>query len=576
MKQKYMRLSFIILACLITIGKQAMGQRDSTKLNQDVEVVKPYRPSISNANKLNQLPVIDDTTHFTPEFKYSIESRPINSGFKAVPIGAAEIKGQADKNTGIGYLKLGIGNYNTTYGDFFLNNAKSKYWTFGLHLNHLASDGNVKLAKGDRVDAPYSQNKAEIFGSRLIGGSTLSSDLSYNRDMVTFYGYPDTIPTNLTNLKLESPYYGLKQIFQKGQFNIAIKSNEGSNSTLKYNGGLRFHYFDAKTGQKENSGGLFADFEYPFAKFKGILESSFDNFTTKGILISPAQYKQDSWLKLSPSVLFSGDNWSLKGGVNFHTVSDNQGDSKTKLYPKIDLTFIPVKDIMTLYAGIDGYLQNCNYSAIAYENNWVDPIHNIKNADHQYILFGGFKGKITSQISYDVTAKYSKVNDSHYYILNSTNTTSPFIYNNAFHVLYDNTGITNLSANISYVSGKDLYIKFKANYYNYNLDKLAFAPLLPDFDLDATAGFRITDRISGFTDLKATGQRKGLIQLGDGTNKEYDLNPILSINLGGEYELTHNIKIFGRIDNLLNQHYEQWLGYTSQGLRFIAGASISF
>lgn len=576
MKQIYFRLASIILICCASVGEQAMAQRDTTKLNKDVEVVKPYKPSISNANKLNQLPVIEDTTRFTPEFKYSIESHPITSGFIPVPIGAAEIKGQPDKNPGIGYLKLGIGTYNTTYGEFFLNTPKSTNWTFGLHLQHLASQGTTRLTTGDNVEAPYSQNKAEIFGSVIIGGSTLSSSLSYNRDLVRFYGYPDTIPSNILTQKLYAPYFGSDQVFQKTHFNIALKSNEGSNSTLKYNGGLRFHHFDAKTGQQENSGGFFADFEYPFVKFKGLLESSFDNFTTKGILISPVQNKQDGWLKLSPSVLFSGDNWSLKGGVSLYSVSDNQGESTAKLYPKIDVTFVPIKDIMTLYGGIDGYLQNCNYSTIAYENNWVDPLHNIRNADHQYILFGGIKGEINKQITYDVTAKYSKVIDSHFYILNSTNATPPFIYNNAFDVLYDNAGITNLSAAISYTIGKDYYIKLKANYYKYNLDHLSFAPLLPDFDLDATAGFPINERITGFTDLKITGQRTGLIQFADGTNKQFDLNPILRINLGADYELTHNIKIFGRIDNLLNQHYEQWLGYTSQGLRLIAGASISF
>jgi hypothetical protein len=574
MKQIYFRLSLIIVACWAAFGEQAMGQRDTTKLNQDVEVVKPYKPSISNANKQNQLPVIDDTTRFTPEFKYSIESHPISSGFTAVPIGAADIKGEPEKNRGIGYLKLGAGIYNTTYGDFFLNTPKSKYWTFGLHLQHLASQGTTKLEKGDIVDAPYSQNKAEIFGSRLIGGSTLSSSLSYNRDMVRFFGYPDTIPANITSQTQYAPYFGLEQLFQKTKFDIALKNNEGSK--LNYNSGLRFHHFDAKTGQQENSGGLFADFDYQFAKFKGIIESSFDNFTTKGILISPVQNKQDSWLKLSPSVLFSDDNWTLKGGISFYSVSDNQGESTTKLYPKIGFTFIPVKNIMTLYAGIDGYLQNCNYSTIAYENNWIDPMHNVRNADHQYILFGGIKGKITSQISYDITAKYSEVKDSHFYILKSANIAPPFIYNNAFDILYDNAGITNLSAQISYIIGKDYYIKLKGNYYNYNIEHLPFAPLLPDFDFDGTAGFRITDRVTGFTDLKVTGQRKGLIQLGDGTNSEIDLNAILRVNLGAEYELTHNIKIFGRIDNLLNQHYQEWLGYTSQGLRLMAGASISF
>jgi hypothetical protein len=49
-------------------------------------------------------------------------------------------------------------------------------------------------------------------------------------------------------------------------------------------------------------------------------------------------------------------------------------------------------------------------------------------------------------------------------MLRSSNPAPPFIYNNAFDVLYDNTGITNLSAELSYSLGKDYYIKFRGNY----------------------------------------------------------------------------------------------------------------
>jgi len=581
MKQTYIRLSFVVLAQLAILSEQAYCQRDTTKLNQDVEVVKPYRPSISNANKLNLLPVIDDTTRFTPEFKYSIESRPVTSGFTSGPITAAEIKGQQDKNLGFGYLKLGAGVYNTTYGEFFFNNPKSQNGTFGLHFRHLASQGTIKLSEGDLVDAPYSQNNGEIFGSRVIGGSTLSARVSYQRDVVRFYGYPDTIPFNISSLQASAPYFGSRQQFQKTEIQVGLKSNEGLRSIFNYKSGIRYHYFDTKTGQQENAGGFFADFDYEFDKFRGFIESSFDHFTTNGISLSqnPPGNKQSSWLKISPSVLFSGDNWSLQGGVNFYSVADNQGGNISKLYPKINFNFIPVEKIMTLYAGVDGYLQNCNYSTIAYENNWVDPKHNVINADHQYILFGGLKGKITSQISYNVGAKYSSVKDMHFYVLRSTNFPSPFIYNNAFDLIYDNAGILNMSAEISYVNGKDYFLLFKGNYYNYTLENLEFAPHLPNFTIDATAGFRIIDKLTGFSDIVVTGQRKALIQyspLAVPNMEAVTLNTVLRINLGAEYTLHDNFKIFGRIDNLLNQHYDQWLGYTSQGLRLIAGITYSF
>ena len=62
------------LAIILVLGFSltAAGQRDTTKLNQDVEVVKAYRPSVANAEKVNQLPEIDDTTRFTPELNYRL------------------------------------------------------------------------------------------------------------------------------------------------------------------------------------------------------------------------------------------------------------------------------------------------------------------------------------------------------------------------------------------------------------------------------------------------------------------------------------------------------------------------
>ena len=555
-------------AYLAINGENAIAQRDSTKLNQDVEVIKPYKPSISNANKINQLPVIEDTTRFKPEFDYSIESRPITSGFKSGTVSIQEINTQTEKDAGIGYLKLGAGLYNTTYGELSINNNKSKNGIFGLRLRHLASDATRKLTKGDKVDAPYSQNHGEIFGSGLIGSTTLWGNISYDRDAFRFYGYPDTIPVNIS----ESPLFDTKQHFQKAKIEIGLKSNENGNSKLGYKTGLWYHFFDTKTEQKENAFGLSGNFDYQFTKFKGLLETSYEHFTTKGI--ADDDYTA-GWLKIAPSILLSGDRWSLNGGLTLYSASETVGDYSLKMYPDLDFTYLAIPDIMTLYAGVNGYLQNSNYSAIAYENNWINPEHLVRNTDHQYVLTAGLKGLMTSEISYQAGLKYEKVNSMHFYMLTSPGTSAPFIYNNFFDVVYDDMEVFNLSAEISYIKGKDYNFSLKGNYFNYRSFGLAFAPHMPRFELQASGGFRIVDKVSGFSDLKITGQRDALIRLAAG-DRRINLEPIVLLNLGAEYELKPTFKIFGRIDNLLNQRYEQWLGYTSQGARLIAGISFSF
>jgi len=585
MRKLYNSLSVILLIVGLSVNF-AVAQKDTTKLNQSVEVMKAYSPSMSNANKINQLPVIDDTTRFTPEFKYSINSQPIKSGFTASPIGAADVNGVRSKDLGLGYLKLGVGMYNTIYGDFFLNVPKSKIGTFGVHLRHLSSDGQIKLKEGDLVDAPYSQNNGGLFGSVILGSTILSGELSYDRDAMRYYGYPVAIPPNISSLP--NNQYGLSQAYQNGNFKISLKNSEKTMSDLNFDGGIRLGFFDALTGQKETSGGLFGKFDYNFDQFHGILNLSYDHFSTDSISSIYSQSllgtKTEDWIRIAPSVRLDGDDWSLRGGINFVEVFNRNDGNVTKLYPDFEFNFRPVKDILTLYAGFKGDLKQNRYGDIAKENYWADPHHNVQNTDYNYIISGGLKGKISPEISFNIGLKYSQIKNQYYYVLYTYDSgviSPPLKYSNAFDLTYDNTGIFNLSTEFSYVSSKDLSFILKANYYGYNLESLPFAPQMPEFNLSASSGFRIIDRLTGFGDMEIIGQRKALVYYSNAIertiqNQVFLIDPSIRINLGATYDYSSKLKLFGRVDNLLNRQNEQWLGYTSQGLRIMAGATYSF
>ena len=582
---KLYRLISVFLLTTAFSAVTALAQKDSTKLNQSVEVMKAYRPSISNANKVNLMPAIDDTTRFTPEFKYSIDSHPVKTGFTATPIGAADVNGMQSKDLGLGFLKLGAGTYSTLYGEFFMNLPKSKISTFGLHLRHLSSDGTIKLTGGDLVDAPYSQNNAAIFGSLNLGGTILSADISYDRDAMRYYGYPEAIPVTVP------VQFGLKQAYQNGNIKIALNSDEELQSDLKFNGGFNLGFFDAKTGQQQTSAGLFGKFDYNFGSLFGVLDVSYDHFKTDSIHLERQALpgtKSEGWVKIAPSVRLEGDNWSVRGGVKFVAVQDKSFLNVTKLYPDFEANFRPVEGMLTLYAGFKGDLKNNRYGDIAYENYWTDPRHNVHNTDYTFVLSGGLKGKITREISYNIGLNYSKVKDMYFYVMNSfsepvSNTfPPPVIYNNAFDLVYDNASIFNLSTELSYVSGKDLSVVLKGNYYGYNLETLPFAFQKPKFDLTASAGFRIIDRLTGFGDLVYIGNRQAMtyyfspLSTAPPETKVFPIDPTIRLNLGATYDLTSKLKLFGRVDNLLNRKNEQWLGYASQGLRLMAGATFSF
>ena len=106
---------------------------------------------------------------------------------------------------------------------------------------------------------------------------------------------------------------------------------------------------------------------------------------------------------------------------------------------------------------------------------------------------------------------------------------------------------------------------------------------MPDFDLMASSSFRIIERLTGFADLTVIGKRQAAVNymsilssINPNALTKFSMDPTISLNMGAAYELTGKIKLFGRIDNLLNRPNEQWLGYASQGLRILAGVTVGF
>jgi outer membrane receptor protein involved in Fe transport len=48
------------------------------------------------------------------------------------------------------------------------------------------------------------------------------------------------------------------------------------------------------------------------------------------------------------------------------------------------------------------------------------------------------------------------------------------------------------------------------------------------------------------------------------------------VNIGGWYEITHHVTAYGNIDNVLNNHYNEVLGYPALKANFRAGLRFRF
>ncbi len=587
-RQQYLAASLLAFGLLMGAGN-AMAQKDSLKLKQEVEVVKAYQPSILDVQKINDIPQIKPEQTEAPTFDYSIFSKPVFSTFDPTPVAAAKMVGDPKETLGLGLLKLGFGNYLTPYGELFFNAQPTQKSNFGMHFSHLSSSVKVKLLNEDLVKAPESENSAEIFGKRFFRKSTLSGSLAFDRKAFTYYGYTgDRLSDALKEEMI--PHFQDKQYFSKGTATVHLKSETLSTSELNYDFGAKYHYCISKTGQTEHEVVLSGDVSKNIDNALGLLSASLTVYKADSIMnryYGNYGKKQQTILRANPSVMWSTENASLQLGLNTAMILDIDTNADFKIWPKVKAEWSPVPQVLTLFAGADGHLQHNTYSAIAAENPYVDPYHDVANTNYKYIVSGGFKGKLSSKTNYVAEASYSAIEKQHFYIIEGTNIFAEGAatrnLNNTFNWVYDDVNILKLSGEVMHSVSDDFSVHLLGNYYSYDLKSIAKPWQMPDYDLTISGVYRPTVQIKFTTDIFVVGSRTSLINdyspnfsLTPPTSHEISMDPIIDLNVGAEYQFSPKLNFFAKLNNFGFQKYEQWLGYTNKGLNWMAGISYSF
>ncbi len=594
-------LNNIKTGLLIAFGSIALfanAQRDTT-LNREVEVVKSFKPTIQDAHKINDMPKIEETEHQKPTFNYNIKSEPIVNAFAVNPLKAASIASAPKEETGYGFIRAGAGNYNRPYGELFFNHLASKKSIFGIHAKHLSSNGTLKLEGGDRVDAPFSNNEAEVYFNQFFRESVLSFNVDYDRDAFNYYGYPlNPVPDQLTGPNQTINYFGTKQVFSKGGISVKL-----DNPTLEMNDpyfgfDFDYHYFSTKTGQNENYGKFLAHVQKPFNFGTGLLDAgvyytSANNIENRNDI--NIDTRQQSWLYLNPTVFLGKKIFNAKLGIKTWYISDKYINAQVRVTPDILLNFNPAENIIKLYAGISGNYNNNFYSKIAYENPFVDPEHDAYNSFEKIRFFGGFDGKFAAKTNFKIGFDYSMIDNQPFYYLqeyslNPTITPStPKIVDNDFSILYDDINLFKINLEIIHRSSDKLDLLLSGNYFVYKMDEQKEAWNMPAWDATLSLGYKITEQLSMSADFFLIGERKALIRetlfkslppsssvANPMTYKSFNLNTAFDMNVRGNYKITEKFSVFAQLNNFGFQQYQRWFGYPVQSLNFLAGVSYAF
>jgi len=532
---KYLLSALMLSLLLITISNSLYGQED--KLNKEVQVVRPYEPSISDAFKINLLPQISDTAKLTPTLNYNINQRPFSTNFTVTPISPAKMLIEPLSDLSNTYIRVGLGPTISPLLEVYYNSGRNKEFNYGGWFQSHSDIGKVKLKNGDRVDCDFGRTNFKIFGKKILKKSILSADAGFSKHKVTYYGYD----VDATSGTLETDTTPSVQHFNQVYTNLRYSSSYTDSTHLNYVGEIGFSHYKDRFDMQET----FLNISVKMDKFTNGERFGGEFQVHHYMKNSNLDSANNTLVTLAPWINFFGKQWRALAGAKIVFDKDASGSHST-MYPIGLLSYDIISHYLIPYIEIGGYMEENSYQKISEENPWILPGKKVYNTSHKLILTGGIKGNLSTKVSYILYANYSIIDSMYFFVNTSTYGLNPL--NNRFTVESDNVELTKFLGELTIAPSSKINFFFRAEYDSYKMNKLAKPWHKPDFSALGSIRYNLRDKIVLNLDIFSTGKR--YVKVSDTSNKIKSLEGITDINLGVEYRYNKKISGFLNLNNI--------------------------
>lgn len=568
---KYFKLSFVLTILFsITVFAQ---EREKDTLDTNVNVVRPYTPSVNDAFKVKESPKLEDEENTTKkEVKYNIFSFPVASTFTPAKGKAANVDKTKPVKLYDNYATLGVGTYTTIVGEVYLNHTISRNESVGGYFSHQSSQGGIQDVLTDdnfaitKLNANYSQ-KLNDMAWKVQGGF---ETLTYN-----WYGLPQPLFDETTTNGLD-----VKHTFHDAN----IGGDISFENTYVTSGSVLFRRFGDNQGSGENHFTTKIGIDIPVQDEEiattihfDYLSGSFDrNFITNDEL----NYGNIQF-GVSPSYQIIKDDLTLNLGASLYYLNDTEANrNKFYVYPNITASYRLVNEVLILFGGIEGELIQNTYHQIASENPFVSPTLFVVPTDQQYNVFGGFKGKLSNAMSYNVSGRYIADRFKALYKNNEISIGSEdYMYGNSYGIVYDDVTTLGFSGELNVAVNRNFTLTLKGDYFSYTTDEEEEAWNLPDFRSSLFLDYQISEHWFAGANVFYVGERKDYFfypNLASPVAKVVTLDSFFDANAHVGYHINDQFSVFARVNNIANNEYQRWQNYPVQGFQALAGATYKF
>ncbi|NHN27563.1 TonB-dependent receptor [Flavobacterium jejuense] len=579
------KIYFSIVIILIMTQFSFAQVKDENIGSEVVNIVKAYSPTISDAFKVKETPVMEDEDNSQKEvIKYNIFSFPVASTFTPAKGKAAAVDKSEREKIYRNYATLGFGSFSTANAELFITENFGRNSYVGGMLRHLSSQGGIKDVVLD--DKYYNTSLDVTYGSRERDMSW-NVDLAVKNQIYNWYGLPtSTIAFDEATIAAIDPKQSYNTIALGGKLSMEKSFlNEAS---------LQFKRFSDAFGSGENRFFVKPNFDIDVMEQKikanFILDYVGGKFEKDYQAIDEIKYSNIIF-GTKPSILYQQDDLSVDLGVGvFYTTGKINGESDSKIfvYPNVKASYRIVGDILVGYAGAEGGLNQNSYAEFVDQNPFVSPTLFVSPTDNKYDIYVGVKGKLANSVAFNVrgTLKnedYKPLFVSNEYVFGNANEEG-YTNGNSFDILYDNVKTVSIFGEIKADFSKHVTFGINGTYNNYTTDVQSEAWNLPQLNIGATLDFDITNKWYAGTNIFFVGERKDRVSVQSIAAvfppqfdlQEVTLDSYFDLNAHIGYKYNDRLTAFLRGNNLANQQYNRWANFPVQGIQVLLGANYKF
>lgn len=582
----------IILGIISTYAVQSIDAQTTAKdtlLNRQVSLEREYTPTIQDASKINTLPALHQPQKKQYDIRFENAAPVMN--FSSYPIGdtgSGDIRTSIEYSKQRGYLNFGAGMYSNLEGALGYRIVDKSNDIFDLFGTHNSTNGSIKYLNGiegsDKAKAKNMETLLKALYSHKFEAATWHLSGSFLNNGFNYYGNPNVFPLiDINGGKIANANISKNQSVNIFEVETGLSSVESSDNT-NYSASLQYNRFSSKysdditeDGPKGNIIDAKVDLSQPFFSDKkvgirgNLFFQKYDGHTNSYNSEQNNLYHNLTILRANPYIKIDNGDLRILIGANFNWAID--ASNKFAVAPTINLSWnFDEKSI--LYFNADGGINDNSFINIYKENRYMNPVGRVNISKTLYDTQLGVRSGIITGFEFDIFGGYKYTNDQHLYKPRATSS-----WDNVSDVVYANLGEGHIGGAVKtkLIPYTDLSVKAITYFYNLNkytkqdftIEKKAWG--LPSLTFDFNADFSFIENLTLTANYQFEGGRKAL----SGSNSA-NMKNINELNLKASYHILKWLSLYAKANNVLNQKYEKYYGYTLQGINASAGFNLIF